>query len=118
MATPYEARSFGRNKVWQFAGVEHIGAKATSANVTLTDGDGRFIYLDATAGAYTVTLPAAPYEGQTYYVSENANLATAVTIDGNGKNINGAASLTMNAAFRQRVLRYNGTQWIVIGGIG
>lgn len=118
MATPHEARSFGRNKVWWFAGVEILGAKATTTTVTLTDGDGRHVTLDATAGAYTITLPASPYEGQTYHFSENAGLATAVTISGNGKNINGVANLTMNAAFRQRVLRYNGTAWIIVGGIG
>jgi hypothetical protein len=41
---------------------------------------------------------------------------------GNGNTINGAATLTMNAAYRQRKLRYTTltgvAQWIVIGGIG
>lgn len=41
----------------------------------------------------------------------------ALTVDGNGKNINSAATLTMNGAYRQRVLRYNGTQWIIFNGI-
>jgi len=118
MATREEAQRFGRNKRWQFAGVERIGARTLSTAVTLTANDAEHLYLDASTAGFTVTLPAAPYEGQTYHFSENANSANAVLIDGNGKNVNGAASLTMNAAFRQRVLRYNGTQWIVVGGIG
>ena len=118
MATGLEARSSARQRCWQFSGVELTGAKSVSSATTLTFSDPRFVYLDASGGAFTLTLPATPYEGLTFHLSENANDATAITVDGNGKNNNAAASLTMNAAFRQRVLRYNGTQWITISGIG
>ena len=117
MATGLESRGSARQRVWQFAGVE-IFAKSTTASVTLTDGDARFVYLDATAGAYTVTLPASPYEGMQFHFSENAGLATAVEIGNNGKTINGVlGSLTMNLAYAQVVLRYNGTGWILVGRV-
>jgi hypothetical protein len=58
----------------------------------------------------------------TFHFSEVKNSANALVIDGNGKTINGAATLTMNAAYRQRKLRYSTltgvAQWIVIEGIG
>ena len=113
MATGLESRGSARQRVWQFAGVE-IFAKSTTADVTLTDADPRFVYLNATAGAYTVTLPAAPYESMEFHFSENANLGTAVEINGNGKNINALPSLTMNLAYAQIAIRYNGTEWVIV----
>ena len=53
----------------------------------------------------------------TFVFSEEANSGNAVTIDGNGKNINGAATLSMATGYKQRTIRYNGTQWIVIAGL-
>jgi hypothetical protein len=93
-------------------------AAFTSA-VTLTNSHSELVQFDASGGAFTIFLPASPYDGQTYHLSEIAGNATALTVDGNGKTINGAATLTMNAAFRQRKLRYSAlaAQWIVIGGI-
>lgn len=115
--TPQECRYFGKNLLLPTPGLELIGANSITSSTTLTsDGPGRFLYLDATAGAFTLTLPADPYEGMCFYLSENAGLTTAITVDGNGKNINGSSTITMNAAYRQRVVRYNGTQWIVIWG--
>lgn len=116
--TVYEIREFGRGLVWPAVGFEVIGAITLTAAVTLSFESPRLLELDATAGIFTVTLPAAPYEGLTFQLSERAGLTTAVTIDGNGKNINGASTLTLSAAYRQRTLRYNGAQWIVVAGIG
>lgn len=120
MATPYECREFGRGLILPTPMVELGGADVLTGAVTLTASSPRLLLLDASLAGFTVTLPAAPYEGMTFHFSENYGSANAVVLDGNGKNINGAATLTMNGAYRQRVLRYNGAlggQWVVIGGI-
>ena len=53
----------------------------------------------------------------TFVFSEDNKSANAVVLDGNGKNINGAATLTMSTLRQQRTLRYNGVEWIVIAGL-
>lgn len=113
---PQEAKYFGRQQVWWGAGFEYLADKTLTADTTLTDNDPRLCLLDASGGIFTAFLPASPYRGQTRGFSENVGDATAVTIDGNGKNIDGNPTYTMNVAYRTRWFRYNGTQWISIGG--
>lgn len=121
MSTPYECREFGRNLIVPTPMVELGGAVVLTGATTLTASSPRLLLLDASLAGFTVTLPAAPYEGMTFHFSENYGSANAVVLDpGAGKTVNGAATLTMNGAYRQRVLRYNGAlggQWVVIGGI-
>lgn len=90
-----------------------VNAVATSA-VTLTINTPQFVPYNATGGAFTITLPAAPYEGLQFNFSENAGSATALTIDGNGKNIVGAGTMSRSTAYQATTLRYNGTQWITV----
>lgn len=93
-----------------------------AAAFTLGNNHGEYVPFDVSGGGFTITLPASPYDGMTFHFSEVKNSANALVIDGNGKTINGAATLTMNAAYRQRKLRYSTltgvAQWIVIEGIG
>ena len=93
-----------------------------AAPFTLGNNHGEYVPFDVSGGGFTVTLPQYPYDGMTFHFSEVKNSANALVIDGNGNTINGAATLTMNAAYRQRKLRYTTltgvAQWIVIGGIG
>lgn len=104
--------------VFKPSGIEYVGAQTITSATTLTNTSPRFNELDSSGGvSFVVFLPAAPYESQTFSFSESAGSATTVTIDGNGKNINGSASLAMSTAYKQRTLRYNGTQWIVIAGL-
>ena len=59
--------------------------------------------------------------GDTFTLKECAGSANAcVTLGGNGKLIEGSATLLLNVPYRCRVLRYSepGDQWEVIGGIG
>ncbi len=86
---------------------------ATSA-VTLSFSSGQFVPYNTTGGAFTITLPASPVEGMQFDFSENAGSATALTIDGNGKNIVGAGTMSRSTAYLATKLRYNGTQWITV----
>ena len=120
MSTPYECQKFGRNLVWPRAGFELGGAVTLTANTTLTTGSPRLNYLDASGGAFTVTLPgtgSGVYEGYTIYLSENVGSATAVTVSGGGLLINGAASLLLTSPYAQREIRFNGTMYVVRDGV-
>ena len=92
------------------------------ASVTLSNNHGEYVPFDVSGAGFSIFLPQYPYDGMTFHFSEVKNSANALVIDGNGNTINGAATLTLNAAYRQRKLRYTTltgvAQWIVIGGIG
>lgn len=104
-------------EVYKPSGIEFVGDVLRTSAVTLASNSVRFNRLDASGGAFTITLPAVPYDSMTFTFSEDANSGNAVTIDGNGKTINGAATLSMATGYKQRTIRYNGTQWIVIAGL-
>lgn len=107
---------------YQFA----ASLKLTTADLpyTLSGGDQRLVEYNMTGGIGTVTLPADPDIGLQFEFCEAANNATALTIDGNGNTIAGAATLVLSTANRTRVLRYvsatGGTtaEWKIVGGIG
>jgi len=73
-------------------------------------------YVAVTASSvYTITLPAAPATGDTYEFKDiNGTSGTnAVTISGNGNNIDGAASVTLNANYAELIVTFTGAQWSV-----
>ncbi len=90
-----------------------VTAITTNYTVLVTD---EVIAVGLTGAATTVTLPASPTSGDTYMVKdENGGAATRnITIAGNGKNIDGAASLVIAANFASRKVVYTGAQWSVI----
>ncbi len=65
------------------------------------------------AGATTVNLPATPNQGQLVFVKDDKGDAGAnnITIQGNGKNIDGAGSKVISSNLGVFTLIYNGTQW-------
>jgi hypothetical protein len=80
---------------------------ALAADYTATIPDGpsqtsgdyfRQLGFDCTAAARTLTLPAAPIGGTILVVTKTDSSANTVTIQGNGKNINGAASFVLTAS--------------------
>jgi hypothetical protein len=72
------------------------------------------IIINKTVGAATaVTLPASPASGRVLIVKDGKGDANSnnITLDGNGKNIDGASPLTINTAYGAARIAYNGTQW-------
>jgi len=61
---------------------------------------GEIVRLDASGGAFTVTLPdATDREGYTLVIKETAGSTATVTVDGNGsQTIDGGSSISMNIA--------------------
>lgn len=72
---------------------------------------------DATAGAITLTLNASPANGQVQYIKKIDATVNAVTISGNGHNIDGAATLVLSAQNAHTLICYDGPAgvWWVIG---
>ena len=75
--------------------------------------DGDRLTLDSTDGAFTVTLPSD--EGQVWISSVGDTLSTnAVTLDGNGKTIDGAATLALDGDAAGYLLHFSsqGDAWL------
>lgn len=94
-------------------GGRHVDITTLTANFTLRKSD-YVVEANATSGAFTITLPAAPVTGQVYYIVRINSGANNVTIDGNAKNINGAATLVLSNQYDTAQIVYNGTQWLKI----
>jgi len=73
-----------------------------------------FVIVD-TSSARTINLPASPVTGQQHSIKDNVGSAASntLTIQGNGHNIDGAASKTIVSNFGSLSFIYNGTQWNV-----
>lgn len=86
---------------------------------TLSGQDQRLVEFNVSDGVGSVLLPETPDDFMEFELSEIAGSAVALTVDGNGKNINGNPTYVMNGPFMQRKFRYSPTAaaWIVSGGI-
>jgi len=62
----------------------------------------------------TVDLPASPATGQMHTIRHNKATAGTITIDGNGNNINGSATIDITQRYLTRTVQYDGTEWMVI----
>jgi len=81
---------------------------ANNANFTVSTQRLVLVYPNGTAR--TITLPASPTEGQTVTVKKVASQSTAswnVTIQGNGKNIDGGTSVTITSGWGYVTLVYS-----------
>jgi hypothetical protein len=116
MATPQEALFGNQGSIYPFAGYNILFGTPHTSSGTL-DVSEWLVYADTTAGPFSLLLPAVPYEGQSYKFVDNAPAgsfaANNLTINGNGKTINGAATLVLSTNFASYELRYNGTNWII-----
>lgn len=65
------------------------------------------------ASSYTINLPASPTSGEWVQFSISSGDATVnnITLSGNGKNINGSSTLTVDLNYVTLILIYNGTEW-------
>ncbi len=98
-------------------GEKGIGKREVTktANYTLTDNDVK-CFADATSGAITITLPAFPYLRKEYEIVKFDSTSNAVTIDGNGSNINGSATQDLDIQFDSIRISYHDSAgaWYVV----
>jgi hypothetical protein len=69
-----------------------------------------------TPADFTVSLPSSPLAGDIVEVSDSTGIAAShpITIDGNGKNINGDPSLVLATNFGSAMLQYGAGAWNVV----
>lgn len=92
--------------------VNGISTKSATYNPSVVTD--KLLLCDATAGAFAVTLLAAPVTGQCMSIKKIDSSANAVTINGNAKTIDGAASVTLPAQWNAITIVYNGTSWYIV----
>jgi hypothetical protein len=98
--------------------IELHGGQATIVNVA---GSGStnisnslfFVPVDVSGGVATIVLPASPTLGQHFVITDFTGNAAAnnITINGNGHNINGAATQVLSTNYQGVDLRYTGSVW-------
>lgn len=88
--------------------------KATVDSPYLFSATDVFVNMNATAGIATVKLPAAPVTGRLYSCLKSDASGNVVTLDGNGHTINGAATVALAAQYNSRLVRYTGTEFLVV----
>ena len=77
--------------------------------------NGQIVIVDALGAGITITLPAVPVVGQIVVVKHAAEDAYSVSIDGNGKMIDGLSFRTLTGAYACAWLCFNGSTWSILG---
>lgn len=74
------------------------------------------VYADTRTVAFTVSAPANPELGDRFrIIDSNGNFATKnLTIHGNNKNVDGAATKLLSTNNSHKEVVYNGSQWITL----
>jgi len=87
----------------------------TTSGITLTDTY-YAVMANSTGGSFTITLPAAPAVGQAYKIKDSGldALSNNITISGNGNNIDGVGTATINTDGGALEVVWDGTQWNVL----
>ena len=111
------------------AGVDAIGVlygldvalfdQKITASTTLTMSSPHYIWVDASAGAVTITLPASTGNPiRTFVIKKIDSTANAVTIAGNGADtIEGSATIALTAQWTFRTVTNTGAGiWYITGG--
>ena len=92
---------------------------AVTSNVILTTGSSYVILADSTGAPFTIFLPVTPINGQAFKIKNSTATALGnnITINGNGKNIDGSPNATINTDYGALELMYNGTAWFSLAFI-
>ena len=88
---------------------------STSTDYTTLSTD-YLILVDSTSGAITIHLLSTPNAGKIQQIKDaTGNAAThSITVNGNGKLIDGASSVVLNQNYENLSIIYNGSGWSVI----
>lgn len=101
--------------IWRYP--EKTTAKTA---IYTTTGDETTVLCDATAGAFTVTLPAAAsFSGKHYYIKKTDSSANVVTVDGNlSETIEGATTYPLIARYSAIKIISDGSNWHIVTRYG
>lgn len=92
-------------------------SKTITTTYAILDND-RYFEIDLSGGSFTMTLPASPIDGKIYTFTDNggAKGGKQLTIDGNGKLINGNDNLKIKNKRVSWDIKFYNTKWLIIGG--
>jgi hypothetical protein len=86
--------------------------RTVTANDTATNAD-YTILCDATSGVITETLPASPITGAIMNIKKIDSSSNAVTVSGNGKNVEGASTAVLTIQGMSITIQYNTAWWVI-----
>lgn len=92
------------------SGIKSVNGGGGTPDFT-ANGEHSFFYLKASNFPLEFYLDASPTTGRVYHIKSIDSTFT-VTIDGNGKNIEGSASITL-ATDEAITVQYDGTEWFI-----
>lgn len=87
-----------------------VSTKTSAYTITTSD---YLVIGDTTSSSFSIKLPASPSTGDPYVIKKSV-AANTLTIDGNGKNIDGAATIAVTTQYVSYSLIYNGTEWSIV----
>ena len=95
----------------QSGNITQVTLQAAGYTIALSDS---FVGID-TSVSRTVNMYATPYTGLTYTIADVTGSAATnnITVNGNGSNIDGSSSHTINSNYGSITLVYTGTIWKV-----
>ena len=94
---------------------DEVMESTTLDGYTLKSTDSiKSLQVDATAAALTVYLPESPTGNRRRTVTKTDVSVNAVTVDGNGALINGAATQPLAAQYDSITVEPTGTSWLIV----
>jgi hypothetical protein len=110
----FTAGTITANLTGNLTGNLDLGTLSRSAASTLLDTDNQVVFVNANAGAVTITLPpaSATTVGRVYRIYKTDASANAVTVAGDvGDTVNGTTSTTVRWQFLD-IIGFSSTSWI------
>lgn len=98
-------------------GGQIVGGRISNASVVdIVQTDYLLISTSSSGSLATVNMPITPTQFEVHSVLDGAGNASSypITVNGNGKNINGSVSAIINGDYNCLTFLYNGTEWNII----
>lgn len=98
-----------------------VAAQTANYSPAASIVDNLMVPCDASGGAFTVTLPSTPaYDGAQAFIVKTDPTSNAITVSGNGNNINSLASCQLNSQWQAMHLTWVSTlsTWVQVAGYG
>lgn len=103
------------DRVIQSLSFETMPTSTTLSGYTLKPTDRvSSLQVNATAGALTVYLPEQPSGNRRRTITKTDSSANAVTVDGNGFNIDGATTQSLAAQYDSITVEPTGSEWLIV----
>ncbi len=101
--------------------VDRYSIQVVGSNTVLSNASSKVILVDSSTSGLTITLPDTPTDGKALHVKDMSGNAftNAITINGNGKNIDGTGSASINTSYGSVFIVYSTAQdaWFSLGMI-